>query len=158
MSAVVSFKTFCSSWLVARISLMTSSTWASRTTIVVLWSARTSLSNRKLRFAARAITSNTVRRGTSFSSRAQGMWLGEPLRDGEVAQAEVLRTVGVVLRLLARRLFERGERLFRAAFVQQRSRVLHQRVGAGRDERYGERRIEGLGGFHGVSPSLAGRK
>ena len=52
---------------------MTSSTCASRTTIVVLRSARTSLSNRKLRFAARAITSNTVRKGTSFSSREMGL-------------------------------------------------------------------------------------
>ncbi len=52
---------------------MTSSTCASRTTIVVLWSARTSLSNRKLRLAARASTSNTVRKGTSFSSSDMGL-------------------------------------------------------------------------------------
>ena len=89
----------------------------------------------------------------------QGLRLDEPLRDGELAQAEIFRTVGVVLRIFPRRFFERRQRLFRAAFVQQRPRVFHERVGAGRDEREGERRTKGLrGGFHGVSPSLAGRK
>ena len=89
----------------------------------------------------------------------QGLRLHEPLCGGELAQAEILRAVGVVLGIFPRRLFERRERLVRAAFVQQRSRVLDERVGAGGDERQGERRIKGLqGGFHGVSPSLAGRK
>ena len=92
-------------------------------------------------------------------SSPQGLRLDEPLRDGEIAQAEIFRTVDVVLRIFPRRLLEGRESLFRAAFVQQRSRVLDQRVGAGCDERQGERRKKGLrGGFHGVSPSLAGRK
>ena len=88
----------------------------------------------------------------------QGFRLDEPLPDGELAQAEILRAVGVVLRIFPRRFFVRRESLFRAAFVQQRSRVFHHRVGAGCDERQSEGRIKGLGGFHGVSPSLAGRK
>ncbi len=89
----------------------------------------------------------------------QGLRLDEPLRNGEVAQAEIFRAVCMVLRIFARRFFERRERLLHAAVAHQRSRVLDQRVGAGCDERQGERRTKGLrGGFHGVSPSLAGRK
>ena len=93
-------------------------------------------------------------------SSPQGLRLHEPLCGGELAQAEILRAVGVVLGILPRRLFERRERLVRAAFVQQRSRVPDERVArAGGDERQGQRRANGLrGGFHGGSPSLAGRK
>jgi hypothetical protein len=89
----------------------------------------------------------------------QGVGLDEPLRDGEIAQAEILRAVGVVLRILPRCLFERRERLVGAAFAHQLTRVPDEYVaGTGCDERHGKGRIKGLGRFHGVSPSLAGRK
>jgi len=93
--------------------------------------------------------------------RSQNFGLREPLRHSEVALPEIFRAVGVIPGIFPGGLLQLCERLVRAAFARQLARVLDQGVGgASRDEHAGgERRTEGFAlKFHGVSPSLTGRK
>ncbi len=78
---MVSFTSFCSSWLVCSTRRISSSTEALRSTMVVRWSVRTSLSNTQLTPELREITSNTPRSGTSRTSSEIG-WALSVLRRG----------------------------------------------------------------------------
>src|SRR2546423_818118 len=161
MNAVVSFTTFCSSWLVSSTRRIASSRLASRSVMLVRWSVRRSRSKTKLTPEARLRTSNTFLTVTSRSSSEIGLGLGarrlrlhQPLRDERIAHAEVFAARGEIVGALAHRLLEHRECVLAAAFGVALARLVDRHLAsAGGEKRQQRENRESVACLtHGVSP------